>query len=147
MLGRENESISPTSIPGLPGPYFAAFFSAARFSAHRFLVAAMMLARPAAESFRLAVGPPAMTGTVGSDSPRILAHLAFCARAIFRLATAENLERFFVVAGSVVMAVSDGPPFNIARSSAIRKLSFSLWASIPKIAADTTSGVTFSVGM
>ena len=60
----------------------------------------------------------ALAGAGGSDLPLILAHLAFCAIAIFRLEAALNLLRF-LVAGSGVVAVSAGPGERMARSSAI----------------------------
>jgi hypothetical protein len=40
------------------------------------------------------LGTSAGAGAAGSDSPLILAHLAFCARAIFRRTAALNFLRF-----------------------------------------------------
>src|ERR1035438_9695244 len=68
---------------GFLAPAFIAFAASARFSAHRFFVAAMILAIPSLLKRRFGFG--ALAGADGSDSPRILAHLAFCAIAIFRL--------------------------------------------------------------
>src|SRR5208337_1474769 len=91
-------------------------FAAAFCNRHRFLVAAMILAIPSLLIRRFAFG--ALAGADGSDSPRIFAHLAFCAIAIFRLEAAENLLRLRVGAFSVVADLT-GPPISTARSSAI----------------------------
>ena len=96
--------------------FFVAAFAFASLTALAFFRFATSFAY-AAESFRFGfVGSAA--AWVGSDSPRILAHLAFCAIAIFRLEAALNLLRF-LVAGSGVVAVSAGPGERMARSSAI----------------------------
>src|ERR1017187_3896815 len=57
---------------GFLAPAFIAFAASARFSAHRFFVAAMILAIPSLLKRRFGFG--ALAGADGSDSPRILAH-------------------------------------------------------------------------
>jgi hypothetical protein len=61
--------------------FLAAGFSsgawAALTPAQCFFVAAMIAFLPAAESLRLAFGASGVAGDCDSDSPRILAHLAF----------------------------------------------------------------------
>jgi hypothetical protein len=91
--------------------------AAAFFAAHRFFKAATMFALPALLRFRFAFGASCVAGVGGSDSPLILAHLAFCPSAIRRRAAAETLR--FPVGAFGVVAVSAGPPASIARSSAI----------------------------
>ena len=79
----------------------------------------MIAALPAALSFRFAFGGSGVAiGAGDTDSPFNLAHLAFCPRAIRRLAAAEIL-RFTVVASGVAAAVGVVPPDIMARSSAI----------------------------
>jgi hypothetical protein len=102
--------------------FFAGAFAAAFCKRHRFFVAAMILAIPSLLIRRFGLGAFGTAGADGSDSPLILAHLAFCAIAIFRLEAALNFLRFLVGASGVV-AVSAGPGERMARSWAI-------WASI-----------------
>jgi len=85
----------------LDNSLYAFFAFAARTVAQRLRVASAMAFLPAAESFRL--GFAVAAALAGSDSPRSLAHLAFCARAIFRRDAAENLFRLRV--GASGMAV------------------------------------------
>jgi hypothetical protein len=94
---------------------FAAFAALAFF---RFATSAAFVA---ADSFRFAFGAATRTGAGdgGSDSPRILAHLAFCATAIFLRAAAENFLRVLGVASGAATLDSTESPDNIARSSAI----------------------------
>ena len=121
-------------------------FAAAFFAAQRFFKAATIAALPALLSFRFGfAGSGVDAGAGGSDSPRIFAHLALCAMAIFRREAAENLR--FLVGASGVAAVPVEPPGSIARSSAIWASNFFFWASIPRIAAVKISVVSFGVGM
>lgn len=90
----------------------------AALAALAFFRFATSFARAAADSFRLGFGAGAGAGAVGSDSPRSLAYLAFCASDIFRLEAALNFLRFPVGASGVV-ALSAEPPESIDRSSAI----------------------------
>ncbi|MGD0047606.1 MAG: hypothetical protein ABSE42_11355 [Bryobacteraceae bacterium] len=83
----------------------------------RFLVAAMILFIPAALIRRFAFGAFVVAGSDGSDGPRILAHRFRCASATALLPAALILRRLRFGASGVV-AVSAGPPDNIARSSA-----------------------------
>jgi hypothetical protein len=62
-----------------------------------------------------------LAGAVGSDSPRMFAHLALCA-AVILLRAAALIFRRLRGAGSAVAADWAGPPLSIARSSAIRSL-------------------------
>src|ERR1035438_3594629 len=101
---------------GFLAPAFIAFAASARFSAHRFFVAAMILAIPSLLKRRFGFG--ALAGADGSDSPRILAHLAFCAIAIFRLEAALNLLRFLVGASGAVAAAAEAPTRKRKRFSA-----------------------------
>jgi hypothetical protein len=121
-------------------PFFAgfdyAFFAAARFAAHIFFVAAMIAFRPAAESFRLGFG---------ACSPLIFAHLAFCAKAIFRRAAALNFLRLPGVASGV--AAGGEPSGSMVRSSAICSSIRRFWDSKPLMAALIISGVSFCVGI
>src|ERR1017187_6654452 len=73
---------------------FAGAFAAAFCKRHRFFVAATILAMLSLLIRRF--GFVALAGAGGSDLPLILAHLAFCAIAIFRLEAALNLLRFLV---------------------------------------------------
>jgi hypothetical protein len=91
---------------------------AALTAAHRFFVAAMIAALPALLSFLFAFGASGGDVAAGSDSPRSFAHRAFCARAIFRRAAAENFFRLRTGASGLT-EVSAGPPDSMARSSAI----------------------------
>jgi hypothetical protein len=77
-----------------PVYFFAASFAFAALAARAFFRFAASFAFAAAESFRFALGTSAGAGAAGSDSPLILAHLAFCARAIFRRTAALNFLRF-----------------------------------------------------
>ena len=61
------------------------------------------LLRPQLLSFRLGFADSGLAGAVGSDSPLILAHLAFCAIAIFRREAALNFLRFLVGAPGVAV--------------------------------------------
>jgi hypothetical protein len=80
-------------------------------------------------------------GVDGTDSPRILAHLAFCAIAIFSLEAALNFLRFGGSDSGVASGVAE-LPLSIARSSAILASRFVFWTSIPMIAAFTISAVS-----
>jgi len=71
----------------------SAFAASARFAAlaaRAFARFATIAALPALLSFRLGFLDFGVAGAGGSDSPRIFAHLAFCAIAIFRLEAALN---------------------------------------------------------
>ena len=94
---------------------FVAVFAAALFAAHLFFVASEIAFLPAALSLRFGF---AASGVDGSDSPRIAAHLARCAIAIFRREAAENFFRFPVEAPGVAAALA-GPPESIDRRSVI----------------------------
>jgi len=96
----------------LAGAAFWGFEASARCSAQRFLVAATIAALPAADSLRLGLDDSGVAGGSVSDSPRIFAHLAFCADAILRRAAAEILR--FLVGASAVVPGSMGPPERIA---------------------------------
>ena len=123
--------------------FFVAAFAFAALTALAFFRFATSFAY-AAESFRFGfVGSAA--AWVGSDSPRILAHLAFCAIAIFRLEAALNLLRFLV--GEGVAAVCAGPPGSMARSSAIWTSIRAFCAVNPSMAAVMISFVNLGVGM
>ena len=105
--------------------FFVAAFAFAALTALAFFRFATSFAY-AAESFRFGfVGSAA--AWVGSDSPRILDHLAFWARAIFLRAEAETLR--LPVGGSGVVAGSVGPPDSMARSSAILASRRVFWTS------------------
>jgi len=101
----------------LAGAFFVgadAFAASARFSAQRLLVASLIALRPAALSFRFALGATAWADEgCPSASPLILAHLAFCChsstsrgadlpfthrrsglRPRFRAATTQQLPQF-----------------------------------------------------
>src|ERR1019366_3127209 len=91
--------------------FFLAVFLAAAFTccalaaltaAHRFLVAATILAKPSLLILRFALG--ASNGAGGSYSPLVAAHRFFCAIAMRRCAAAEILR--FVVGASGVEAAS-----------------------------------------
>ena len=111
--------------------FLTAIFAFAAFAALAFFRLATSLAFAAAESFRFGfVGSAA--AWVGSDSPRILAHLAFCARAIVLRAEAETLR---LPVGGCGVAASVGPPVNRLRSSAICVSIRSLCCSKPTMAA------------
>src|ERR1035437_7982590 len=103
----------------------------------------MILFIPSSLIRRFAFG--ALAGAGGSDSPRSIAHLAFCAIAIFRLEAAENLLRLRV-GGSGLAAGSVGPPGSTARSSAICVSMCRFCSSNPRMAAVMISVVSF-VGM
>jgi hypothetical protein len=85
-------------------------------AAQRFLDASAIALLPAALIFRFVLAG-ALAGAKDLDSPLILAHLALCASAILRRAAAENFRRLGEVISSVVVLA--GPPFSMARSSAI----------------------------
>jgi hypothetical protein len=72
----------------------AVFFAAAFCKRHRFFVAAMIFAIPSLLIRRFGFDGCGVAGAAGSDSPRIFAHLAFCAIAILRLEAALNFFRF-----------------------------------------------------
>ena len=106
-----------------------------------------MIARlPAAENFRFGLGDSFAAGAGGSGSPLILAHLASCAIAIFRLEAALNLLRLRFGASGAAAGVSVVPPVNRLRSSEILASSLSFCVSIPKIAAFKISVVSFGIG-
>jgi hypothetical protein len=69
-------------------------FAFAAFARRAFTRFATSFARAAADNFLLAFRASAGAGGGGSDSPRSLAYLAFCARDILRRATALNFLRF-----------------------------------------------------
>lgn len=96
-------------------PYFAAL--AALTAAQRFLVASIILLRPAALSFRLGFG----AGADGAVSFFAAAHLLRWASAI-RARAAALMVRRFPAEPSDVAAVSVRPLGSIARSSAILSL-------------------------
>jgi len=122
--------------------FTAAPVAFAALAALAFFRFATSTAFAAAESFRFAFGGGVGAGAGGSDSPFIFAHLAFCARAIFRRAAAENFLRFPGLASGVVVAVSE-EPVSIARSSLIC-LSISIFCcSNPAIAAEMICGDNF----
>src|SRR5450755_4230496 len=99
--------------------FFGADCAFAALAARAFFRFATTTAFAAAESFRFAFGTSAAIGAAGSDSPLILAHLAFCARAIFRRAAALTFLRLPGVASGVETSVVwVGPPESMARSSA-----------------------------
>jgi hypothetical protein len=81
----------------------------ARFAAQRFFVAAMILFIPSGLILRFGLAASAWAGAGGSASPRIFAHLVFCANAIFRRTAALIFRRFFG-ADSGVAAVSIASP-------------------------------------
>jgi hypothetical protein len=108
-------------MSGLDYAFFAAFANR-----HRFLVAAMIRFIPSGLILRFAFG--AFFATGAGDVPLIAAHLAFCARAIFRLEAAENFFRFLVGA-SGVSAVSACSPKSVARISAILDSICRFWCS------------------
>jgi len=75
-------------------PVFAgADFTAALCKRQRFFVAAMILFMPSALIRRLGFGGSGIAGAGGSILPVILAHRAFCARAIFLRDAAVNFLR------------------------------------------------------
>ncbi|MDR3703280.1 MAG: hypothetical protein P4L56_26775 [Candidatus Sulfopaludibacter sp.] len=121
------------------------FFAAAFFAAHLLFKAATMFALPSSLSRRLAFGGCGAAGAgFDSDSPRILAHLACCPRAIRRLAAADTLR---LRAGSPgAELVSAGPPDRVARSSAICASMWRFCSSNPRMAAVMISSVSL-VGM
>lgn len=118
-----------------------ALAASARFRAHRFLVAAMILFNPSSLIRRFGGDALAGAGVDGCDCPRNLAHLAFCAKAIFRRAPALILLRF----GEAVSEVAAGvpPPDSMDRSSAMRVSISRFWCSNPAIAAVMISEVSF----
>jgi hypothetical protein len=132
--------------------FFAAtFFCAAGFvfaaaawtAAHLFFVASEIAFLPAALSFRFGFDGSIAAGADGSDSPFSFAHLAFCPRAIRRLAAAEIL-RFSAGAFGVASAPAE-PPFSMERSSAICVSIRSFSCSKPVMAALIISGVRLVV--
>jgi len=79
---------------------------AALANRQRFLVAAMIRFMPSALIRRFAFGAfgaAGVAGADGSDLPLIVAHLAFCARAIFRLTATEKPLRFLAGASGVLL--------------------------------------------
>src|SRR5208283_24875 len=127
-------------------PYFdsaaACLAVSARFAAHRFLVAAMMARRPAAESFRFGFGAGAAAGFF-LDS----AHLFRCAAAIAALPALLILRRLREGDGfSEATAAGAGLPSSSCRISAIWASIRAFWISNPSIAAVRISVVSF-VGM
>lgn len=97
-----------------------------------------MFARPALLSLRFGFAGSDLVGADGLDSPLILAHLAFCAKAIFRLEAAENFFRFPVGASGVAVALA-GLPDRMARSSLIFESRCRFFSSKPSMAAVKTS--------
>ena len=96
------------------GCAFAA--SAARFSAQRRFVAAMIAALPARLSFRFGLG--VASGADGSAAFFDAAHLARCAAAILAR-PAALISRRLCFGGAEATAGSVEPPDSMARSSAI----------------------------
>src|SRR5262249_52326854 len=92
---------------------------AALFNAQRFFVASLIAFLPAALILRLRFATFGAVSEGTSDSPLILAHLAFWAAAIFRRAAAENFFRFRVGTSASAVAAVLFPPPNRLRSSAI----------------------------
>ena len=127
----------PSSTSRCSRVYFA---DAARFSAQRFLVAAMIARLPAAESFRFGFGASGAAGRF-LDS----AHLFRCAAAIAALPALLILRRLRW-GNSEVAAVDWEPPSSICRISAIRASIRVFCISNPSIAAVRISVVSF-VGM
>jgi hypothetical protein len=84
----------------------------------------------------------ASAGGADPDSPRNFAHLAFCAKAIRRLAPALIFLRLRGVASGVA-AVPFELPVSIARSSAIWASMRSFWAVNPSTAAWMSSSFSF----
>src|ERR1039457_2020610 len=97
----------------------ATFAASARFSANRFLVAAMILFIPSSLIRRFAFAGSGVAGAGGADSPRILAHRFCWASFMRRRAVAESFLRWLVGGPGVVAAVGLVPPDIMARSSAI----------------------------
>jgi hypothetical protein len=118
-----------------------AFFAAA----WRFFRAATILARPSALNFRFGFFVSA-AGADGSDSPRVLDHLARCANAIFLRAAALNF-RFGGAVSDVAVVDSAELPDSIARSSAICVSIRVFCDSKPSMAALMISGVSLGVDM
>jgi hypothetical protein len=125
--------------------FFAPTGFSAFFAAHRFFKAATIAALPLALSLRFGFVAPGVAGA-GSDSPFNFAHLAFCPRAILRLAAAEMILRFLAGASGLV-AATPGPPGSIARSSAIWASIRVFWDSNPSMAAMMISFVSLGVGI
>ena len=119
---------------------FIAFAASARFSAHRFFVAAMIAFLPAAESFRLGLGDA--SGGDGSAAFLEAAHLFRCASAIAFLPAALIFRRLRF-GGSGVAAGSVGPPVRTAWSSPICESMCRFCSSNPRMAAVMISGVSF----
>jgi len=104
--------------PVVPGSLLRAgqaFWAAARFKAQRFLVASLIAFRPAALSFLFPLAGAPAAGD-GADF-FTLAHLAFCAAAIFRRPAALMLR--LRVGGLEAATASMGSPWSRCRSSAI----------------------------
>ena len=97
-------------------------FAAALCNLQRRFVATMMFCSPSGLIWRFFRAGFALAGGADPDSPRDFAHLAFCAKAIRRLAPALIFLRLRDVASGVA-AVPLELPVSIARSSAI-------WASM-----------------
>jgi hypothetical protein len=125
-----------------PAPVHFADFAAALCNRHRLFVAAIMFRNPSALILRFF-----LAGFVASaadpDSPRSLAHLAFCAAPIRRRAEALILRRLCGAVSSVAAAFPLELPVSIARSPAIWESMRSFWALNPSIAAYTSSCFSF----
>jgi hypothetical protein len=118
------------------GLFATAFAASARFSAHRFLVAAMIAFRPAAESLRFGLG-------TASDAFLEAAHLLRCASPIRARAAALIFRRLgFNDSGTAAGSPAD----SMDRSSAICVSMFRFCSSNPKMAVLMISEVSF-VGM
>lgn len=125
----------------LPAAFLAGAAPSARFSAHRRFVASLMALRPAADILRrFGLTGSGVEADAGS-SPLSLAHLAFCAKAIFWRAAALNRFRLGAAVSGVV-AVSVEPPWSMALSSAIWASICTFCCSNPAIAALIISGVS-----
>jgi hypothetical protein len=120
--------------------FLAAAADSARFSAHRFLVAAIILFMPSALIRRFGLAGSFAAGD--PDSPLILAHRRCWASFIRRRAAAENFLRLCVG----VSARAAGPPESMAWSSPIRESMCRFCSSKPRMAAVIISLVSF-VGM
>jgi hypothetical protein len=111
------------------------FAASARFSAHRFLVAAMIALRPAAESLRFGLG-------TGSDASLETAHLLRCASAM-RARAAALIFRRLGFGDSGTAEDPPGPTDISERSSTICLSMRRFCSSNPRMAALMISGESF----
>ena len=129
-------------ISAVAAVHFVSDFAAALCNLQRRFVAAMMFRSPSGLIWRFFLAGFALAGGADPDSPRTFAHLAFCAKAIRRLAAALIFLRLPGVASGVA-AVPLELPVSIARSSAIWASMRSFWAVNPSIAAWMSSSFSF----